>query len=260
METLVAMALLGMIMASVSASIDLYWKYRTLSRDRTTSAQILRGIMEDLSGDVRSAAAPHAVASASRIELPLPPSSNTSPALKPPAGLERTLRIQELQLNLTESGSTPIHFTGSGNWLAILTHSENPRFESNASGYTRAHSRHTVWWCSDGSSLRVPLSMNGRRLSSSTITAGDQASGLVRVQRPFANSGTADEQQRSAVLVSDKIKAIQFRYFDGANWVSEWNSATSFTIPRAVEVSLKMDERDGATNTFLIWIPQGADR
>ncbi len=60
LETLVALALLGMIMASVSASIDLYWKYRTLSRERISAAQILRGVMEDLSCDLRSGEAPQA--------------------------------------------------------------------------------------------------------------------------------------------------------------------------------------------------------
>lgn len=266
LETLVALALLGMIMASVGASIDLYWKYRTLSRERISAAQILRGVMEDLNCDLRSGAAPQANPSASRLEVPdflqsgrgstgnRPPGNGPAAALPP--GLERTLRVQEQQLNLTDSGTTPLHFAGSATWMALLTYSDNPRFATNRATYNRAEPRHVVWWWNDGSSVRVPLTQKGRQISVSDLTAPDQPHGLVRVVKPFADNPTNARQQATG-LVSDKVSAVQFRYFDGFHWHTEWNSATSFSIPRAVEVSLTLDGQSEPLSPFMIWVPQG---
>jgi prepilin-type N-terminal cleavage/methylation domain-containing protein len=266
LETLVALALLGMIMASVSASIDLYWKYRTISRDRISAAQILRGVMEDLTCDLRSGAAPQANASASRLEVPDVLSSGpgatgnrpqgSGPSVALPPGLERTLRVQEQQLNLSDSGTTPLHFAGSANWIALLTHSDNPRFATNRATYNRAEPRHVVWWWNDGSSVRVPLTQKGRQISISDLSAPDQPHGLVRVVKPFADNQTS-EKQKTTVLVSDKVSAVRFRYFDGFHWHAEWNSATSFSIPRAVEVSLTLDGQSEPLSPFIIWVPQG---
>ena len=46
METLAALAILGLVVSSLSASLHLYWKYRSLSRSQITIAQLQRGIIE----------------------------------------------------------------------------------------------------------------------------------------------------------------------------------------------------------------------
>lgn len=257
METMVALALLGMIMMSVGTSITLYWKYRTLSRDRVVSAQILRGLLDDLTSDLRSVSAPILIPSGGETELPEDLRAAIA-AGAAPAGLERILRVQEQQLNLGGAADRPIALAGTNHSLAILTEHDSPRFEAAADSDVAFPERHVVWWVNSGSPLRVSLSHSGSRLSSTPVTAGDLAHGLVRLVHPFPQDSSLKSQP---VLVSHRVASIAFRYFDGNQWVTEWNSWQQFGLPRAVEVTVTLQPPDNArraivSDTFVIEIPQ----
>jgi len=45
--------------------------------------------------------------------------------------------------------------------------------------------------------------------------------------------------------------SVQFRYFDGADWVSQWDSAIQERLPSAVEVTLTFQEVDAESNRLL---------
>jgi prepilin-type N-terminal cleavage/methylation domain-containing protein len=252
METMVALALLGMIMMSVGTSLTLYWKYRTLSRDRVISAQILRGLLDDLTSDLRSVSASNAISSGNHMEIP----ENVQAALATgaaPAGLERTLRVQEQQLNLGSMQDSPIALVGTSQSLSILTEHDNPRFDATSEGPSTFPERHVVWWMNSGSPVRISLSHAGPQISSTTVTAGDQPHGLVRLVQPFPQDSSLKTRP---VLVSRHVSSIAFRYYDGSQWVTDWNSWQRSGLPAAVEVTLTMKSPDNGSDTFVIEIPQ----
>lgn len=45
----------------------------------------------------------------------------------------------------------------------------------------------------------------------------------------------------STQLLAPEISSIQFRYFNGLNWETEWDSVTNEGLPRAVEVTIVFD-------------------
>ncbi|MDB4786485.1 MAG: type II secretion system protein GspJ [Planctomycetaceae bacterium] len=54
-----------------------------------------------------------------------------------------------------------------------------------------------------------------------------------------------------AELLAPEILMVQFRYYDGADWVSQWDSAIQERLPSAVEVTLTFKEIDAQENRLL---------
>ena len=51
----------------------------------------------------------------------------------------------------------------------------------------------------------------------------------------FSSTFVTEETNNTAVLVSDQLRALRFRYFDGGAWYDSWNDTR---LPGAVEVTL----------------------
>jgi len=266
LETLVALALLSMIMASMGASINLYWKYRTLSRARVTSSQLMRGLIEDLTSDLRSTVAisvppllddqnQPGQSSSSR---PLPNEVNTAIASgMAPAGMEQQLRVQEQHLNLQRNDvGQPVHFIGTRTSLAFLSEQESPRFFQTREYHARRQ-HHIAWWVNEGRPLRLPLSQAGPRKIQESLEATGLPAGLVRVTKTFGTS-TADSKATSGLgtLLSEDVESLAFRYFDGEQWLHEWDSSQRFAIPEAVEIRVMLKQQPNERSAFVVWIPQ----
>ena len=259
METLVALGLCGLIVGSVGTSIDLYWKYRTLSRDRVTSSHVLRGIVEDLTGDLRSAMSHVRVRSAEDSELP----ENVRAAIESgalSATAESSLRIQEQFLNLqTNQTGIPIHFVGTQSAIAIFTDHNNPRFPASGQTYKTARQQHVVWWVNNGQPMRMSLSQIGPRQVQSSLTAAGLPSGLVRATESFgSNDRGSTGDSNPTQVISRGVNSIQFRYFNGFEWYGEWDSVKRMALPAAVEISLTLKDQPSKVNTFVVSIPQGS--
>lgn len=254
METLLALALLGVVMGSIAGSLDLYWRYRRLSNERLTESQLLRGILEDLTSDVRASTVPTFV-----LQVPVDDSRSSTQSSKLPETQKRAeTSFHEQFLSIHHSEETPVHFVGTKSCLAILTDHQNSRFSSPSATYTIAPPHHVVWCIHNGGSLRLPLTHHGPLLLQSTIAEGKLPTGLFRLVRhpdtehPSASSGPPNLQ-----TISEHVSAITFRYFDGSRWVNEWNSLIQFKLPRAVEVSIVMKRAGESPFRFVIEVPQG---
>lgn len=259
METLVALGLCGLIVASVGTSLQMYWRFSTLSRERITASQVQRGVVEDLTSDLRTAV-PLGLQNATPSQLPESlsarrPESSGSPEV----GTAMFLSVTEQMLNLISDNRQPIHFFGSVDALAIFTEHNNPRFAAHSAGSDRGVRRqHVVWWVHDGRSLRLPLSAIGPRAEFTSLTANDVASGLVRAERPFGQTRNSG-RDAPPLLISADVTALRLRYFDGTEWLSEWDSLSQVALPEAVEIQLTFRDQPSSPQRFVIYLPQ-ADR
>ena len=63
-----------------------------------------------------------------------------------------------------------------------------------------------------------------------------------------------------AAVLAEEVTELGFRYYDGAAWLTEWNSAELNALPRAVEVTVRIDvdRADEPTNQFLAAPPPSA--
>jgi len=81
-----------------------------------------------------------------------------------------------------------------------------------------------------------------------------QSSGLVRRQLDRAVTAYAEEMgntqrlQRTGDLLAPEVVALEFAYFDGVDWLTEWDSSTQ-SLPWLVEITLAMQTATASMTT-----------
>jgi prepilin-type N-terminal cleavage/methylation domain-containing protein len=255
METLAALAILGLVVSSLSASLHLYWKYRSVSRSQITIAQFQRGIIEDLTCDLRMTLQdPVAIRAAAMVTAARSASATEN------AGSERFLNVTEQVLELpTDLRNQPVHFVGTSQSLALLHDQSNPRFNQARSGYQPAGSSHIVWWVNSDGSVRLPLFHSGPQLIPVAVNASKDRRGLVRKARRDSGGANESAYDEDEWLVSSDVTNLRLRYFDGENWRPEWNSFQQQALPVAVEVVITIEGGPEQGTPVVIWLPQASD-
>ncbi len=82
------------------------------------------------------------------------------------------------------------------------------------------------------------------------------AGGLIRRQLDRAVTAYAEEMgqtqqlQRTGDLLAPEVVALEFSYFDGEEWLTEWDSSTQ-SLPWLVEITLAMQTAGASENTQL---------
>jgi hypothetical protein len=73
----------------------------------------------------------------------------------------------------------------------------------------------------------------------------DDGLGLMRRQGDRSSIAESGDGSGTATgttqLLAQEISSIQFRYFNGLSWETEWDSVTNEALPRAVEVTIVFD-------------------
>ena len=255
METLAALAILGLVVSSLSASLHLYWKYRSVSRSQITIAQLQRGIIEDLTSDLRMTLQdPVAVRAASMVAAVRSESATGN------AGSERFLNVTEQVLELpTDLRNQPVHFIGTSQSLALLHDQMNPRFDPARSNYQAAGLSHIVWWINSDDSIRLPLFHSGPQLITVAVDASKDRRGLVRKVRKDSGGPASSTSGEDEWLVATEVTSLRLRYFDGENWRTEWNSFQQQALPLAVEVLITIEGGPEQETPVVIWLPQSSD-
>ena len=255
METLAALAILGLVVSSLSASLHLYWKYRSLSRSQITVAQLRRGIIDDLTSDLRMTLQdPVAIRAASMVAAVRSESATENP------GSERFLNVTEQVLELpTDLRNQPVHFVGTSQSLAFLHDQTNPRFDPARSNYRTAGSSHIVWWVNREGSIRLPLFHSGPQLITVAVSASRDRRGLVRKARKESGGSASTTSDEDEWLVTAHVTSFRLRYFDGENWHTEWNSFQQQALPVAVEVGITIEGGPEQGTPIVIWLPQASD-
>jgi len=82
------------------------------------------------------------------------------------------------------------------------------------------------------------------------LTAGGVPRGLVRrslsraVTSYAAKGGQGEEVHQLGEMIAPEVIALEFRYFDGSAWRTEWDTDTEGGLPQAVEIALLLEPRD----------------
>lgn len=255
LETIIVLALCGVLIAAMSGATHMYWKYRLITQEQVHSAHLLRGIVEDLTLDLRGTLSLPRSTSQSFVQSEPTRNLVTTSAHGP--GIESFGR--EIMLNLLpDPMGTPVHLVGTRRTLAILSESANYRFSTMDADVGLGHRQHVIWWVSDGTSLRLPLILKGDNPQYTTLSASGFPHGLVRATSAISTpEHQASSDSTAPRLVSDRVSAITFQYFDGELWHSEWNSDVRNGIPSLVEITVTLSDDPDQPETFAVSIPQG---
>jgi hypothetical protein len=90
---------------------------------------------------------------------------------------------------------------------------------------------------------------------SSEPSATGQGRGLMRLEMDRAvsayseSNGSPSTSYDGAKLLADEVTSIAFRYWNGTEWVSDWNSDEMGGLPLAVEIVMTMADPTAAAST-----------
>lgn len=96
-----------------------------------------------------------------------------------------------------------------------------------------------------------------------SLVDDEEETRLVRAQNPAFGPFEEDPEKlgspdRGVHQLSDDVWGMDFRYFDGKEWVEDWNSAEKEKLPQAVEVKLILKTDEGKRLPFYAVIPVGS--
>lgn len=114
----------------------------------------------------------------------------------------------------------------------------------------------------NGSPL-LPTELGGRVGYAEPSTTG-RGRGLMRSQQDRAvlslaeSSGSDIAVYSAAKMLAEEVVGLQFQYFDGTEWLEEWDSSTTGTLPRAVKIMLTLQPTYAMSEAELAKSPTAA--
>lgn len=87
--------------------------------------------------------------------------------------------------------------------------------------------------------------------SSASSSVGGTATGLVRRETDraaasfSAQDGSLDASEHPGSLLAAEVNYLEFRYWDGSSWYSEWDSEQMGGLPTAIEITIGIDPAAG---------------
>jgi hypothetical protein len=109
------------------------------------------------------------------------------------------------------------------------------------------------------------LGPESQQAATGSATPSLPAGGLVRRQMPreaavYSASAGGFDAARYEELLAPEVTALEFRYFDGTEWVTEWDSSTRQALPVCVEIAMTMRALDttAAADPFTIFAGEAA--
>jgi hypothetical protein len=233
---LLAVGLCSALLLTLWMLYGTYARLFSKGQTRVEHAQLCRALVQQIADDLRSAvqdpiggAESESQGSAARRRFGL-------------FGTSRELRFDVLQVTPTQGSLVPVG-------RASLSQS--------GTGAPRVPELRTVWYglatpalAQDESLTNMPQGLVRRELDfeSPADDLSDIATGLLAEQEAGAAVAGPSNPSDSLVCVPEVV-SLQFRYFDGAGWSSEWNSLQRKSLPAAVEVVLGVAGSGPGLNT-----------
>lgn len=95
------------------------------------------------------------------------------------------------------------------------------------------------------------------------LVEDEEENRLIRRQDPAFGPFEEDPEDigsgdRGVHQLADSVWGIDLRYFDGEEWVEDWDSSEREGLPRAVEVKLILETGEGTRHPFYAVIPIGS--
>ena len=271
-EVLLALALCGVVLSAAFSAVHLSWKYRSAGTTQVEQSQIVRGVLQDLALDLRSTVRfPGAVPISDKLAnvdgmTPEMMAMFKNLAKQDSSQFEQLSDIEEQVLQFDSVGLTdPIHFYGEPDFFVMLSNSENYRFASSTvANQPPVLQQHVVWFSNSGRSVRVPFGVSNDQLQFSTLSAPSRQTGLLRMAQTFDARTAGSSNQKSDAnwtkIIPDSTTA-SFRYFDGVEWRTAWDSQKAKRCPAAVEITLHLRQQDSGENARLVVrLPQETER
>ncbi|MCH2202559.1 MAG: hypothetical protein MK102_11360 [Fuerstiella sp.] len=226
LELTLAIGLTSLLMAAVYGAMSTCWSLAMDSHEEIMRAQVARSLLQQLARDIQSCTFVEQVnqtqAEETNVENTVTEKAGTGVCHNGLVGTDRDLVL----------------------YISYPSRNLGYVAAPDAVGTTDRHSDLMVvrWLLAESSGGGLSSAMAGQQ---TTVHDGPVA-GLARGNGGVTGFGQAIEtgdinlQVDSTVLLSHEVKGIRFEYFDGLEWLTEWNSASLNKIPLAVRIELTL--------------------
>lgn len=237
-EVVLATALAATLLLGVWSLFSIYTRLFEAGQAKTESSQLARALLDQLAADLRSA-----------IQDPIPAASSKARTSTPLrrftlSGSAHELRLDVLQLTPLEGNPTPV--SDSEQLLGELSAARVPELRtvyytfqqpSRSADPTTEDFRGLVRRELDFETPVTEQAVTGApgALAGPQDLAGDEA-----FDDPGALGPSTPNAVDDSVIWAPEVVRLDFRYFDGSGWASQWNSLTRKSLPVAVEVTMQL--------------------
>jgi prepilin-type N-terminal cleavage/methylation domain-containing protein len=268
LEVLIAMAVSLLLLGAVYAALDMHWKYSTKGRDEVVRAQIVRAVFQRMQLDIRSVVYPPPAASDAAQTAGTSGTSGTTSGsgTVSAGGVTVDTANQSVSVSM-DSTDTSESFTQTtvgviGDSTTLMLHVSRPNRHLNYSSVldgqnmqSRSSDLVSVAYfeaSSGGSGLQ---GLVGSRLGGG---ASGTNHGLARLEGDRLVMNLADSQGNmdalaaQTELLAPEVTDLRFFYFDGAEWLTEWDSSALGALPRAIQIEMVVDKQ---VYTLIVAVP-----
>lgn len=244
-EVLLALALVMVLVGAIYAATSIYQTMTTAGRDEVERSQIVRAVHRKFSSDIHSTV------------FYLPPEEEESNEDE-----EGAVEGEEEQIQIEVQDPTESFLKSAkgivGDETFLTLHVSRPPRDGNYATQKTDLGTITYRLASD----------EGDGLSQAIVQKSGQ-SGLARVfgdritLDPLAENGDDTAIAAYATVLAPEVKSLRFAYWDGTTWQTSWNSEELGVLPRAISITIGLQQRDAAGDisdtlkeyTFVVTVP-----
>lgn len=265
MEILLTLALSAVVVMLLVCAIDLHLRMLDVRRTNVEQAQLARAILQIMANDIRGALQSDPVDFSSAGEF-LGTANIDASDLGLAADEDTDGAVDEVDLDALEGESPTLDIASSsdtpalpglyGNryelrvdvsrlprpdqYVASLAASEDGPVVIPSEVKTVAYFLYTSESARDSNVLTETSAPAG--MTSWSMASGPR--GLVRRDQSriltewAAENGGLDTLRRSSQLLAEEVTHLEFRYFDGTEWLDEWDTEKEGGLPVAVQIEI----------------------
>lgn len=244
LELMLALSLTVVILMTISMAVDFHLRYFESRRTYLEESQLARSVLQIMAQDIRSAVV-QSKQDLSKLPLPEPDkTTDLAMAVNVPArpgiyGNQYELQIDVARLPRQEEFlAMP---TGSG-IVPGFPFGQIPSDVKNVTYYVQT----------DGSVFGAAAPNLVTSDLAQATNAATGGSGLVRRQLDRAvaqwavSNGNALGLEQAGEILAPEVLGVEFRYFDGLEWRTEWDTEAEQKLPVAIEITLSMQPTTGS--------------
>jgi type II secretory pathway pseudopilin PulG len=250
LEILLAMGLAVILLAIIGQALYMYGRYSTIGRSQVTRSQLARAILKRMETDIRSV-----------VYQPPEDEDETADGQAADEGVdeegEEEIEVQD-PADAYSSGSIGVVGSADQLVLHISAPSRDLNYSSVLDGESlnaRTSDLQSVSWflaISGADGLPGAAADLSSDVPSYAVTNGT-SQGLSRLAGDRMTMNFADAESdldtlvQSTKLLAPEVTYLRFRYFDGVEWLEDWDSEAMGALPKAIEIIIGFEQLDEGT-------------
>lgn len=264
-EVLVSLALSSLLLSAVYSAISMYFHYSHAGQSEVEKNQLARVVLQRIEQDLRSIVYRPDDPSTTEDTSSSTTSAGSS-GTNTGASSSGTDASNSTSSTTTETTTTTTAvkdpsdaFTGSSSGLfgdlqTLVLHVSRPRMEIVSSAalnaqtvVSRTSDLKTVSYFVAGSGTGGLQAAAASHFATQTRNGAGGSQGLARMEGDRLALQLADKSGNVASLLGQtqllapEVTRVGYRYWDGAIWTTQWDSASYGGLPRAVEITIEMN-------------------